>query len=239
MRAIDVRTEKHFEIAFAVRLESFTNHYRSKIGAPDTNIHDSVDSFAGMALPRSISDIFSKGLDFRKHLVDLRHNIAPIDVNGSVGLVPKRHMKHCAAFSVVNFLSRKHRLRLPDDIGFLGEVVQEIHRLLGDAILGVVHKEVLEFQAHLVKAGRIHSEEVTDMGFGRGRIVGCEGLPSCSCFNSGHGGVSLSEVVGFITVEVRSLRAQGFQACDLLVIFCRNKYRQPEKKILTDAHGED
>mmetsp|Transcript_9105 Transcript_9105/g.15829 ORF Transcript_9105/g.15829 Transcript_9105/m.15829 type:complete len:501 (-) Transcript_9105:206-1708(-) len=121
---VDIGAEEHFEVTFGVWLESLRDHDGSEVGSANTNVDYGVDGLASVSLPRSIADVFGKGLDLGEDLVDLRHDILSIDVDGSVGLIPQRDVEDGAALGVVDFLSREHFLGLSHDIGFGGELVE-------------------------------------------------------------------------------------------------------------------
>lgn len=76
-------------------------------------------------------------------------------------------------FGVVDLGAGVHLLGFGGYVAFLGQGVEELHGFVRDAIFGVVHEEVFEFEGEVGEAGWVGGEEVADVKGGGGGMVGC------------------------------------------------------------------
>jgi hypothetical protein len=77
-----------------------------------------------------------------------------------VAAVAQRHVQHRAVFGVVDLLAGEHALAPVRHIGFLGQLQQQAHGLIGDAVLRVVQQQLAHLQRKPLEPPRIRREQV-------------------------------------------------------------------------------
>src|SRR5262249_22759941 len=86
----------------------------------------------------------------------------------------------------VDPLAGEHLLGPALEVGLAGQVVEQRHRLLGDAVLGEVEEDVAEAEGELVEALRGLAEQVAHLERLDLLEVGLRGLPGLRLRRLGH-----------------------------------------------------
>ena len=74
----------------------------------------------------------------------LRHHVLAIDLNDLVLGRPQRHMQHRPALGGVDLFAREHGIAVRGKPALLRQLQQQLHSLVGNAVLRVVEVNVLE-----------------------------------------------------------------------------------------------
>ena len=179
VRAVDIRYEVDIESFLGVRFQGLGDHDRAQVGPPDADVHHVGDTLARVAGPLPAAYGVTKGLHVLEDRVHLGHDICAVHDDGTIGAVAQRDVEHGALFGDVDLVPVEHLLGPAFEIRLPGEVAQELHRLLGDAILRVVQQQILELQGELTKTLGILGEEIPHVDAGHLLLVCFQRLPGC------------------------------------------------------------
>src|SRR6516225_1092044 len=75
---VNVGHEAKREGAIAVKSQRFISHYRSQVGAADTDVDDVADALAGMSSPLAVPDAIGKIRHLVEHGVNLGYDVLAI-----------------------------------------------------------------------------------------------------------------------------------------------------------------
>lgn len=139
---VDVGDEVGLQVPLAVVLEGLADHNGTKVGTTDTNVDNSVDGLAGVALPRARANRVGELLHVRKDSLDLV-NTGLRDLEAALVSrgVSESNVQNGTALRGVNVLAGKHLITESLDLGLTGEVKEGGEDLVIDKVLGVVEKE--------------------------------------------------------------------------------------------------
>mmetsp|Transcript_30247 Transcript_30247/g.63716 ORF Transcript_30247/g.63716 Transcript_30247/m.63716 type:complete len:581 (-) Transcript_30247:150-1892(-) len=187
VRPVHVGAEVHGEIPLRVGLERLADHDGAQVRPPDADVHDGVDALARVALPVAAADLFGEDLDLAQHFVHFGHDVRAVHVDGGVALISQRHVEDGAFLGVVDLGAGVHFLGLAEDVGLLGQLVEEGHGLGRHAVFGVVQEEVFELEGHFGEAGGVTGEQIAEVQRLGGGVVGRQGFPGGEAFDARHG----------------------------------------------------
>ena len=139
--AVDVGDEAEGHGAVAVVLERLVGHHRAEVRAADADVDDVADALAGVALPRAAADAVGEVGHLVEHGVDLGHHVLAVDDDRRALGRAQRHVQDGAVLGDVDLLAPEHGVDPLAQAGLLGQLQQELERLVGDAILRVVEVE--------------------------------------------------------------------------------------------------
>ena len=94
------------------------------------------------------------------HLGD---DVDPVDHERAVARHPQRDMEHRAVLGHVDVLAREHRVAPVGHTPLLGEGDEQAHRLVGDAVLGVVEEEAGRLAGEALGPARVGGEELAQV----------------------------------------------------------------------------
>ena len=160
--AINVGDEMNLEIA-GVRFEGLGRHDRAEIRAADADVDDIGDGFAGITFPRAGADVVAECLHLLEHAVDIGHDILAVNHDRAVRSVAQGNMKHGPAFGDVDLLAGEHLVDPGLEVARRRQGDQQRHGLIGDAVLGVIEKDVVELDGKLSKPPDILGEQVAHL----------------------------------------------------------------------------
>eukprot|EP00756_Hemistasia_phaeocysticola_P006610 Hpha_TRINITY_DN13917_c0_g2::TRINITY_DN13917_c0_g2_i1::g.35451::m.35451 len=133
--SIDVRYVVHLQPPVGVRLQRLSDHDRSEVTPPDTDVHDVRHGLAGEALPHPITHLVREYPHALQHVAHLRHHILAIHEHGARATVPESGVQHGASLGEVDLLAGEHRRAHALNTSLASEVEQETHRLGSDKVL--------------------------------------------------------------------------------------------------------
>ena len=175
--AVDIGNEMRVEPFLRVGFERLGHHDRTEIGAADTDVDKVGDRLARVTFPLSRADRVGECLHVLKHGVDFRHHVLAIDHDRAIGAVAQRNMEHGSVLGNVDLLSAEHFFCPAGDVAVDRQVAKQFQRLFGDAVLGKIKKEPLEFKREFLEAIRVLREEIAHLGVTRFGVVVFEILP--------------------------------------------------------------
>ena len=79
------------------------------------------------------------------------------------GAVAQRDVQHRSMLGDVDPVAPEHRVDAPAQVGLLGQLQQQLQRLGGDTVLGVVEKDPRRLGRHPFAALRVRCEQVSQM----------------------------------------------------------------------------
>ena len=113
-----------------------------------------------------------------KHGVDFRHHIFSVHEHGFALGRAQGDVQHGAVFGDVDFFAIEHRVHFPAQARFPGQLQEQLERLVGDAILGVIQKQSTGFDRECLAAFGVFSEQFSQRPFLDFLVMRGEGLPS-------------------------------------------------------------
>src|SRR5262247_2312836 len=119
----------------SVRFQGLGDHNWPEVRPSDADVHHVGDALARVASPLAAAYSVTKTLHVLEDRLHLGHDIRAVNNNGTIGAVAQRDMEHGPVLGDVDLLPSKHLLGPAFEIRLSGKVAQELHRLLGDAIL--------------------------------------------------------------------------------------------------------
>ena len=135
------------------------HHGRPEVRAADADIDD-VGELAALAGDGAAADLVGEGAHRVEHVMDVRHDVAAIDLVALAGLGAERDMQHRAVLGDVDLLAREHHRAAALDIGRAGEVEQRDDGFGVDAVLGIVEQHAVGRQRQALEALRIGREHL-------------------------------------------------------------------------------
>ena len=175
--AVDVGDEAERHGALAVVLERLVGHHRAEVGAADADVDDVADALAGVALPGAAPDAVGEVRHLVEHGVDLGHHVLAVHDDGGARGRAQGHVQDGPVLRDVDLLAPEHRVDAGAQAGFLGELEEELQRLVGDPVLRVVEEEARRLGGQALAAPGIVREELAQVQVPHLSVVGFEGLP--------------------------------------------------------------
>ena len=112
-----------------------------------------------------------------QHGVDFRHDIFAVHQDGGILGRAQGDVQHGAVFRDVDFLAAEHRVDLRAQTGFLGQLQQQLERLVRDAVFGIIQKKSGGLGGQSFAAFGVVGEQFSQMQFLDLFAVRGEGLP--------------------------------------------------------------
>ena len=134
-------TKRNVRLAVAVMLQRLVGHHRPEVRAADADVDDVADPLAGVALPLAAADLVGEARHLVEHGVDLGHDVLAVDQDRLAFRGAQGDVQHGAILGDVDLLAAEHRVDPVAQARLLGQLQQEVERLVGDAVLGVVEEE--------------------------------------------------------------------------------------------------
>ena len=175
--AVDVGDEAHGEIAIAVVAQRLVGHHRPQVRAADSDVDDVADALAGVALPRAVAHAAAERRHPVEHLVNLGHHVLAVGHDRRAARRAQGHVQNGAPLGDVDLLAREHRVDAPAQSRFLGQREQQAHRVVGDAMLGVVEVESRGLGREGLAAPRVLAEQRAQMNVADFLVMLAQRLP--------------------------------------------------------------
>jgi len=125
----------------------------------------------------AVADPVGEGPHAGEHVADLGHDVAAVDPDGLVALVPQRGVQDGAVLGAVDPLAGEHPLDLGRHLRLPREFHQQGDGLVRDAVLRVVDEDVPGERVQAVEAARIGVEEVAQVQRSDLAVVVAQGGP--------------------------------------------------------------
>ncbi len=163
MRAIDIGNKKAFYTLNPVRSQSLSHHLRAEITAPDTDIDDIPDPFAGIAPAFAAVDRVTEFFHFTQHAFHTGHHIPALDQDGLPGKISQRGMQHRSLFRFIDRHPAEQGLCRICHPAFFRQLQQQAHRLPGDDVPGIIKYQVGQAKRIFSETGGVIPEQVAHM----------------------------------------------------------------------------
>ena len=157
--------------------QRLTRHHRPQVGAADTDVHDSPNRLAGVAEPTPLADVFGTDRHSLKHGMHIWHHVVAIEKDFLRLGGPQGHMQHRPALRRVDPLAAKHRLSPFGHPARAGELHEELLRLVGEPLFGIVEVETAGFGGQPRAAIRVGLEQFPQRRPAKGLCVCRQRLP--------------------------------------------------------------
>ena len=177
IRRIDVRDEPRDELGRRVRPQRLIGHRRAEVAAADTDVHDRADAAAGGSDPGAGAHLLGECGEPVELLVDGLDDVLAVDHERSRARHAERDVERGASFRDVDRLAAEHRLHLLLEPALDGELPEELHRVVGDAMLRVVEIEALGLGGQTLASARIAGEELAEIEVANLPVVPLEPPP--------------------------------------------------------------
>jgi hypothetical protein len=132
------------QIALGVRLESFADHYRTKVGTSDTDVDDIGDGLSGVTLPLARTDSIGELLHVVEDSFDLVGSLF-LDVEG-LGVredVTQSDVQDSSTFRGVDVFSSEHGISESRYLGFTSQSEKGLPDFRGDQVLGEIEQDLI------------------------------------------------------------------------------------------------
>ena len=100
----------HPQGRIGIGFQGLANHFRSQIGAADSDIDHVANALAGVATPFAAPNLVSELARVLQNLADFRHHILSLDVDRPVASIAQGNVQHGPLFGMVDDLAVKHPL---------------------------------------------------------------------------------------------------------------------------------
>ena len=179
--AVDVGDEAEGARTVAVILERLIGHHRAEVGAADADVDDVADRLAGVPLPRAGADAVGEVGHLVEHGVYVGHDVLAVHDDGRAARRTQRHVQHGTVLGDVDLLAAEHRVDPLAQPAFLGELQQQLQRLVGDAILRVVEVDADGLGRQPLAALGIVGEELAQVDVAHLAMMRLQSLPGGPC----------------------------------------------------------
>ena len=175
--AVDVGDEAEGHLAARVVPQRLVGHHRPQVRAADADVDHVADRLARVALPLARADPVGERRHPVEHLVDLLDDVLAVDDQRAVLRHPQRDVEHGAVLGDVDVLAAEHRVPALGDAALVGELREQLQRLVGDPVLRVVEEEAGALGDQPLAAVGILGEQVAQVPLADLAVVLLEGLP--------------------------------------------------------------
>jgi len=141
-----------------------------------------------MTLPLAAADALGEVGHAVQHVVDRRHHVLAVQHDRLAARGAEGDVQHGPPLSDVDLLALEHGVDALSQAALLGQLQQEPHGFVGDAVLGVVEVHADRLGRQALAALRVVGEELTEVQAADLLVVGCEGLPCRALRQRGGGG---------------------------------------------------
>ena len=156
---VDVGDETHVG-PVVVRPEGLADHRRAEVGAADAEVDHGRDRLPGEPGPAALTYRLRKRPHLLEHGSDIRHHVFALEPDRAAAAVAEGDVEDRPALGPVELLAAEHRppgLRHP---ACAGELEEQPHRRVVDAVLRVVEEQAVELDREAPEAPRIGVELV-------------------------------------------------------------------------------
>ncbi len=142
VRAVDVRDEGEVQRPVGMSAQRLVCHRRTEIRAPDPDVDDVANATASRAGPAARADTLTERGHAVEHLVHASDDVVAVEEDLLTARRAQRNVEDRAVLGRVDPLAREHRLDPTAEVTCLGEGKEQLDRLGGDSVLGVVQVQV-------------------------------------------------------------------------------------------------
>ena len=171
-------TKRNVIVAVAVVPQRLVGHHRPEVGAADADVDDVADALAGVALPcRRCARGSANSAILSSTACTCGHDVLAVDDDRRVLRRAQRHVQHRAVLGDVDLLAAEHRVDPLAQARLLGQLQQQLQRLVGDAVLRVVEIDARGLERQALAARRVVGEQSAQMQRLHFAMVRLERLP--------------------------------------------------------------
>lgn len=116
-----------------------------QIGTADADVDNVGQLLAGKANPLAAADLFRKLLHVVQHAVDAvgpAHDVRAVDLHVPAADIPQRGVVDGTVLGEVDLVAAEHGIALALDAGLLGQLDEQVERLVGQKVLAEVEEDV-------------------------------------------------------------------------------------------------
>ena len=157
--------------------QCFIRHHRPQVRPADADIDDIADRLAGVALPLPAAHPVGKVGHLIEDGMHLRHHVLAVHNNGLPFGGAQGHVQNGPLLGNIDLLPPEHGIDAGTQTGFLRQLQEELNRLVGDAVLGVIEVDADGLGGQALPALGIFGEELPKMQLPDFQVMGFEGLP--------------------------------------------------------------
>ena len=180
-RSVNIGNEIAVDILGPVFAQSLAGHNRPQVRTADAYIDDIGQLFAGLPLKLAETHRVGKFLHLRQNFVNLRHDVFAVNVNRRIGTVSQCNMQNGAAFGYVDFIAFEHRLDFIFQIALSGQIQQQFHCPVVNAVFGIIHIHCFQINAEFLCPIRITGKQIFHFHLAKMLIVTFQLFPGF-CF---------------------------------------------------------
>src|SRR5580704_9784727 len=158
-------------------LERLVGHHGPKVRAADADVDDVPNALAGMAQPAAASDAMGEVRHFIQHGVYFRHDVHSVNDDRCSPGSAQSHVKDGAILRDIDLVPAKHGIDSSSKAGFLGQLDEELQRIVRDPILRIIQEKPRSFHRQPLAALRVLCKELTEMHFFDFRMMRLERFP--------------------------------------------------------------
>ena len=178
---VDVGDEAAREAGHRLVGQGLGGHGRAEVGAADADVDDGPDALAGGAHPVAVADALGQLAHLVEDVVDVLGDVLAVDRELLGGGHAECHVEDGAVLGRVDVLAFEHGVAAGLDAGGPGDVHEEGHGVVGDAVLGVVQDEAGHLGGEaLGSVGVVREELAQDEVLAGAVVVGLQRLPGGS-----------------------------------------------------------
>ena len=174
---VDVGDEAERHVAPGVVAQCLVRHHRAEVRAPDPDVDHVADRLPGVAFPIAGTHPLSERRHPVEHLVNLRDHVDAVHEQRDPLGHPQRHVQHRTVLRDVDPVTAEHHLDPLGQPGLLGERDQQVDRLVGDPVLGIVEVQARRLCPEPLAAARVLGEQVTEVNVADLRVMALERGP--------------------------------------------------------------
>ena len=149
-----------------VRRQRGRDHLWSQVAAADADVDDIGDGGTGDTAVPTVADALAEVAHVGQDLAHVGHDVAAVDHDGVGALVSEGDVEGGAVLGPVELLTAEHPLDASGKIGLPGEIEEERHRGVDDAVLGVVEEDLPDLGVKPVEPPRVDGEQVPEVEAG-------------------------------------------------------------------------
>ena len=195
MGGIDVGDMVDGHIGAPVGRQGLRHHGRTEVGPADADVDDVGKGLARVPGAGPAVD----GPDERPHFVedgvDRRHDVFAINPNRRIQPVAERPVEDGAVFRCIDRLAVEETLALGLKAAFPGQGGQQVEGFGGQAVLGKIQQQAVQFQGQGLEAARLGSKQTAHVDAAEDIGMCFKSLPGRRCGQVGHGCNALLGVV--------------------------------------------
>ena len=161
--AVDIGDETQGQAAITIIFQRLVGHARAEVRPTDPDIHNIANAFPSVPLPRAAAHLVGEVGHLVQHRVNLGHHVLAINNNALVLWGAQGHVQHRPLLCHVDLLAPEHGLDALLQPRRLCQLQQQAHRLVGNAVLGIVKINANGFRREALSPPGVLGKERSEM----------------------------------------------------------------------------